>query len=80
MVDGNEVECKTCEPFEHKGQLIRPQSRTFFPAKVTDNPYLMKTGYDRQLESLPEPLRSQLRYGDFAAGLDDDAYQVIPTR
>ena len=32
-----------------------------------------------QLQSLPEPLRSQMLYGDFKAGMEDDADQVIPT-
>lgn len=31
------------------------------------------------LQSLPEPLRSQMLYGDFLAGVEDDAWQVIPT-
>ena len=31
------------------------------------------------LQSLPEPLRSQMLYGDFQAGIEDDAMQVIPT-
>jgi hypothetical protein len=39
----------------------------------------MNTGYKRKLQSLPEPLRSQMLYGDFRAGTDDDAWQVIPT-
>jgi hypothetical protein len=32
-----------------------------------------------QLQSLPEPLRSQMLKGDFTAGIEDDAMQVIPT-
>ena len=31
------------------------------------------------LQSLPEPLRSQMLNGDFGAGLEDDPWQVIPT-
>lgn len=31
------------------------------------------------LQSLPEPLRSQMLYGDFQAGIEDDPWQVIPT-
>jgi hypothetical protein len=61
------------------GQWVQPQSRTFIPARVQDNPYLYRTGYFQQLLSLPEPLRSQLAFGDFHAGLQDDAQQVIPT-
>lgn len=55
------------------------RSRTFFPAKVQDNPVLMDQGYDRTLGSLPEPLRSQLLYGDFAAGIEEDPWQIIPS-
>jgi hypothetical protein len=58
---------------------IIPQSRTFIPSRVTDNPYLLNTGYMAQLQSLPEPLRSQMLHGDFHAGVQDDPWQVIPT-
>lgn len=79
MLDGVEREVISNEIIEHNGERIRPQSRTFIPAKVTDNPYLMETGYMTQLQALPEPLRSQMLKGDFQAGMRDDAMQVIPT-
>lgn len=60
-------------------QIITPKSRTFIPARVTDNTFYMKSGYLSQLQSLPEPLRSQMLYGDFGAGIEDDPWQVIPT-
>lgn len=59
--------------------IITPKSRTFIPARVTDNSYYMETGYISTLQSLPEPLRSQMLYGDFSAGIKDDQWQVIPT-
>lgn len=59
--------------------VIRPKSRTFIPARVTDNPYYMESGYMATLQALPEPLRSQMLYGDFHAGIKDDPWQVIPT-
>jgi hypothetical protein len=59
--------------------IISPQSRTFIPSRVTDNPFLAGTGYMRQLQALPEPLRSQMLKGDFKAGMRDDAFQVIAT-
>lgn len=59
---------------------ILPLSRTFFHAFVEDNPVYMATGYDRQLESLPEPLRSQTRWGKFGITGSDDIWQVIPTQ
>jgi hypothetical protein len=60
------------------GHAIRPMSRTFIPARLEDNPHLLATDYGTVLESLPEPLRSQLRRGDFAAGQEDDPWQLIP--
>lgn len=60
--------------------VIRPKSRTFIPSRVSDNPYYMRTGYIATLQAMPEPLRSQMLYGDFEAGMKDDRWQVIPTR
>ena len=62
-----------------KDQVITPLSRTFIPSRITDNPYLAGTGYMATLQGLPEPLRSQMLYGDFKAGVEDSAWQVIPT-
>jgi hypothetical protein len=60
-------------------EVIRPESRTFIPSRITDNPFLVSTGYMSQLQALPEPLRSQMLLGDFQAGIEDDPWQVIPT-
>ena len=79
MLDGEEQVVEDGLPFIRKGELVLPQSRTFIPSDVRDNPFLLETGYVSQLQSLPEPLRSQLLYGDFAAGAQDDEWQVIPT-
>lgn len=68
------------DPADYSEELIlRPKSRTFIPARLTDNPYYMSTGYMSTLQALPEPLRSQMLYGDFNAGVSDDPWQVIPT-
>lgn len=79
VIDGNDVERVDGAPFTHNGELITPQSRTFIPSRVTDNPYLVGTNYMAQLQAMPEPLRSQMLYGDFSAGREDAAMQVIPT-
>lgn len=79
MIDGEETELPDGVPFLHKGALVRPKSRTFIPSRVEGNPYLMATGYRDTLEAFPEPLRSQMLYGDFMAGVMDDPWQVIPT-
>lgn len=60
-------------------EIIRPMSRTFIPSRITDNPHLYGTGYMTTLQALPEPLRSQMLRGDFMAGTEDSAMQVIPT-
>lgn len=60
--------------------VIRPKSRTFIHAKLADNPYLARDGeYLRQLQMLPPTLRAQMLKGDFMAGIEDPADQVIPT-
>lgn len=67
-------------PADHSPvEIVYPKSRTFILSRVTDNPYYMATGYISTLQSLPEPLRSQMLSGDFGAGVEDDEWQVIPT-
>jgi hypothetical protein len=83
-LDGEEVERPDGEPFTYttrdgRVEDIEPRSRTFFPALVTDNPVFMANGYVSQLQGLPEPLRSQMLYGDMHAGEQDDEWQCIPT-
>ena len=84
-INGEDVECKDNTPFTYfnkergKEELAEPKSRTFIPAKLEDNPIYERTGYRSRLQAMPEPLRSQMLYGDFGAGLQDDAWQVIPT-
>jgi len=56
------------------------KSYTFIPASLADNPHRDTPEYRAQLQSLPEPLRSQLLYGKFTTSLKDVANQVIPTR
>lgn len=60
------------------GRAIRPLSRTFIPALVSDNPFL-GDDYFARLNAQPEPLRSQMLFGDFTIGMQDDAWQCIPT-
>lgn len=60
-------------------KIISPRSRTFVPSRVTDNYFYVRSGYIQTLQSLPEPLRSQMLEGDFNAGVEDDPWQVIPT-
>ena len=76
---GVDVEVPSGDPIEINGEMVQPQSRTFIPAKVQDNPKLMESGYLAKLQALQEPLRSKLLYGDFRAGREDAAYQIIPS-
>lgn len=78
VLGGKDVWVDSGEPFTHDGELIRPQSRTFIPSRIADNPFL--ANYMTTLQALPEPLRSQMLYGDFTAGMEDDPWQVIPTK
>lgn len=61
------------------GEEYTAKSYTFIPASLVDNPFRNTPEYRAQLQSLPEPLRSQLLYGKFTAGLKDSANQCIPT-
>jgi hypothetical protein len=77
-IDDKDIEVESGEPIEHDGEMLYPKSRTFIPASLKDNPYITED-YIRQLQNLPEPLRSQLLYGDFDASSEDDPWQVLPT-
>jgi hypothetical protein len=61
-------------------KIVTPKSRTFISSKVTDNYFYVRSGYISTLQSMPEPLRSQMLSGDFNAGVEDDEWQVIPTK
>lgn len=65
--------------YTYEGEEYRAQSYTFIPAGLEDNPFRNTPEYRAQLQSLPEPLRSQLLYGKFTSGLKDNANQCIPT-
>jgi hypothetical protein len=62
-----------------EGQEYTAKSYTFIPASLADNPHRNTPEYRAQLQSLPEPLRSQLLYGKFSASMRDLKNQTIPT-
>jgi len=79
-IDGEEKELMTGKPIVTEKETIYPLSRTFIPAKLDDNPFLADDNrYKSVLQSLPEPLRSQMLYGDFQASAMADPWQIIPT-
>jgi hypothetical protein len=77
VIDGEDVEVESGDPIKWQGDVIEPRSRTFIPAKLEDNPALMETGYRAQLQAMPEPLRTQMLFGDFDLKFEDDPWQVI---
>lgn len=78
-VNSKEIELQDGKPFDNSGEMIYPRSRTFIPARLDDNVFYSTDGrYKSVLQSLPEPLRSQLLYGDFDAANMPDPFQIIP--
>lgn len=78
-MDDEDVEVDGPDPITYKGETLYPRSRSVIFASLDDNPVLSATpDYRGVLQSLPEPLKSQLLYGDFQAGLGEDAFALIP--
>ena len=65
------------EPVDYNGEEVEPRSRTFIRSRLEDNPYLDRTNYRANLQSLPEPLRSQLLKGIFIIKTSNDPWQLI---
>ena len=59
-------------------KMVSATSRTYIPASVKDNPYYVASGYEKQLDAMPEPWRSLLM-GGFRTAFRDAPDQVIPT-
>jgi hypothetical protein len=77
--DGEDAEVDGCGPHPINGEAVLARSRSYIPARLADNPDLRRTGYAAVLAGLPEELRRAYRDGNFAAGLKDHDYQVVPT-
>jgi hypothetical protein len=80
-IDGKEdVEVDADWQMEDRfGKIIKPKSRTFIPASLSDNPDLLDTDYASTLANLPKHLREAFLEGKFQAQLEDGDLQVIPT-
>lgn len=78
---GNDIEVEGPGPHELPNcrQPVLARSRTFIRSRVTDNPDLVRSGYQATLDQLPAHLRSAYRDGNFAATINDDDWQAIPT-
>ena len=69
----------TIEVQDHVLEVV-PESRTFIPARVWDNKYLMQDRqYVSRLNSLEPVYRAKMLEGDFRTGLVDAEMQVIPS-
>lgn len=79
MIDGSPQWVEGPGEYEVEGDTYTALSLTFIPASLEDNPYRNTPEYRAKLQSLEEPLRSQLLKGDFEAGMEDGANQCIPT-
>ena len=86
--EGESEEVDSADPVEMKfkkdGKEVKfemtPQTRSFIPANVQDNAYLMHDEqYMNTLLSLEEPFRSQMLLGDFRSGIIDHPQQILPT-
>jgi hypothetical protein len=77
--DGKDLEVDGPETVEIDGHKLKPMSRTFIPARLADNPHLVRTDYQAKLDALPEPIRSAVRDGNFMAARRDADFQVNPT-
>lgn len=64
-------------PWSEKPVLA--MSRTFIPARLSDNPFQDTAAYRAQQDSLPPQLRAAIRDGDFRAVRRDHELQLIPT-
>lgn len=62
-----------------KRKMVKATSRTYIPASVRDNPYYVASGYEQQLDAMPEPYRSLLM-GGFRTAFVDAENQIIPTK
>lgn len=80
-VNGEDTEVDGPGPHTIEGEAepIYARSRSYIPARLSDNPDLARTNYASVLASLPEELRRAYRDGDFSVGQKDDDFQVIPT-
>jgi hypothetical protein len=62
-----------------RDKMVRAKSRTYIPASVKDNPYYVASGYESELDAMPEPYRSLLM-GGFRTAFKDRPDQLIPTK
>lgn len=67
------------EGVSETGIILKPRSRTFIKASLSDNPDLEETGYGSDLAGMPAHLRDALLDGKYTTNLAEDAWAVFPT-
>lgn len=77
-LDDEDLQVDGPDPVEIDGRTLRPASRTFIPARVEDNRFLMRTDYVATLDALPPSLREAMKFGIFRRNVQDHPLQVIP--
>jgi hypothetical protein len=60
-------------------RMVQAKSRTYIPAAVKDNPHYVASGYQKQLDAMPESVR-RILLGGFKVTFKDVDNQVIPTK
>lgn len=60
-------------------RTVQAKSRTYIPAAVKDNPHYVASGYQKQLDAMPESVR-RILLGGFKVTFRDVDNQVIPTK
>lgn len=78
-VDGHDQWVDGPGMYEVNGKMVEAMSRTYIPSSVKDNPYYVASGYEKQLDAMPEPYRSLLM-GGFRTAFRDLPNQIIPTK
>ena len=61
-----------------KPKMVTAKSRSYIPSSVKDNPFYAASGYEKELDAMPEPYRSLLM-GGFRTAFRDQPDQIIPT-
>ena len=81
IVDDDDKDIWVDGPGDHfvNGTMVRSMSRTFIPAKLSDNPFQNTPEYRAQQDGLPKHLRDAIRDGNFLSVRKDHDLQLIPT-
>jgi hypothetical protein len=78
VLDERVIKATLSEVEDEDTNTLTSLSRTFIPARLKDNPYLMRDKqYKAQQDALPPHLRDAIRDGNFNAAREDHELQLI---